>query len=384
MGLGGLVKSITKPISSAVQSIADIPGSVSNFVENPWESAGKGISNFYQIPGRALDSDTLRGLGGAGAAVTGGLLGGPNLGKASGAPTGMQQLGQQVGRGTLATIGTLGAMAGGSALFGSGAAGAGAGSGYGAGSGLSANGVGLGGSYGGSLGLNAGASGLGLNAGTLGTSSLGAGAGGSSFLGSLGSGLSSVGSFLTSTPGVMAGLGITDLIMRQRQQQQLEDIAREAANRSDAFQQQQRFPYQNLVNDFFQGNADITDQPYVQANMARALEQAQAQLARFGRTGSGGAGRELVDYSNEVFNSTALPYLQQLSGMAGFGFAPGNSGNLYGQYAAQASGAPFLGLQELARAFGLNQPTIQPWQRAAYNSQQQMMGLGEGRDWRLS
>ena len=103
-----------------------------------------------------------------------------------------------------------------------------------------------------------------------------------------------------------------------------------------------------------------------------------------GRSGAGGSGRELVDYASNVFESNALPYLNQLSGMAGFGFGPGASGQLYGQYGSMATGAPFQGLDSLARAIGSSQPSVAPWQLAAYNAQQQMQGMGPGRNFTLS
>lgn len=392
MGLRRLVRSVTRPIASAAKSLSDIPGSIESFARNPIDSIGTGIGNLYASPGRALGSDTLTDLGGKVGAIQGGMLGGPNMGKAAGRDTGNERLGQLSGRTAATAAAIAAAIYGGSALMGAGSAGAGAGAGAGmgagAGSGLSTGGLGLGGSYGGSLGLKAGGSGLGLTAGTGGAASLGAGSAGgatsmSSILGSLGSGAKGVGSFIASPTGALTTLGVADLAMRMNQQNQLNDIADEAARRSDAFNQPQRFPYQNLVNDFFQGNADISDQPYVQANLERAMRQAQAQMAKTGRTGGGGAARELVDYSNEVFNSTALPYLQQLSGMAGFGFAPGNMGGLYGQYASAATGAPFLGLNDLARAIGSQNQTTRPWQFPVYNSQQQMMGMGPGRNFTL-
>lgn len=227
-------------------------------------------------------------------------------------------------------------------------------------------------------------------AGTLsGAGAAGAGAagtaGGLSSLGTmLSNGASSVGNWLTSPAGVYAGLGAADMYLRNQQQDRLEEIMNEAANRADAFQQPQRIPYQGLLARYLQDGESIANQPYVRANMDFALDQARANLARTGRSGSGGAERELVDYTNQVFEANALPYLNQLSGMAGFGFGPGASGQLYGQYGAMASGMPSIGLSELARGFGMGQPTIQPWQLAAYNAQQQMMGRGEGRNWTLS
>ena len=49
-----------------------------------------------------------------------------------------------------------------------------------------------------------------------------------------------------------------------------------------------------------------------------------------------------------------------------------------------ATGAPFQGLDSLARAIGSNNPSIAPWQLAAFNAQQQMQGLGPGRNFTIS
>ena len=198
----------------------------------------------------------------------------------------------------------------------------------------------------------------------------------SSFLGSLGG----IGDKITSGLGNMGlkdWLGVGDLAGRLWQSNELNNIADEAANRGDALQQPQRLPYQQLLSDYLTGGQDITEQPYVKSNMDFAMKQAQANMAKKGTTGAGGAERELMDYANQAYNATALPYLQQLSGMAGFGFGPGYSGNLYGQYASQATGAPFAGLNELGRMFGYNQ-AIDPWQNKANNAQYQMTGRGPG------
>lgn len=376
MGLGGLIKSITKPISSAVKSISDIPGSINNFVKNPVDSLGTGIGNFYMAPGRALGSDSLTNLGGAFGAATGGMLLGPNGGKAAGEASGTSSLGQAFGRGTVGTIAAL------SALYGLGAMGGGA---AGAGTSGFASGQGLMGSGGVSSLTSAPAyAGTGAStvpafggmAGSAAPSIYSSVPASSSFLGSLGG----IGDKITSGLGNMGlkdWLGVGDLAGRLWQSNELNNIAEEAANRGDALQQPQRIPYQKLLSDYLTGNQDITEQPYVKSNMDFAMKQAQANMAKKGTTGAGGAERELVDYANQAYNATALPYLQQLSGMAGFGFGPGYSGNLYGQYASQATGAPFAGLNELGRMFGYNQ-AINPWQNKANNAQYQMTGRGPG------
>ena len=376
MGLGGLIKSITKPISSAVKSISDIPGSINNFVKNPVDSLGTGIGNFYMAPGRALGSDSLTNLGGAFGAATGGMLLGPNGGKAAGEASGTSSLGQAFGRGTVGTIAAL------SALYGLGAMGGGA---AGAGTSGFASGQGLMGSGGVSSLTSAPAyAGTGAStvpafggmAGSAAPSIYGSVPASSSFLGSLGG----IGDKITSGLGNMGlkdWLGVGDLAGRLWQSNELNNIAEEAANRGDALQQPQRLPYQQLLSDYLTGGQDITEQPYVKSNMDFAMKQAQANMAKKGTTGAGGAERELMDYANQAYNATALPYLQQLSGMAGFGFGPGYSGNLYGQYASQATGAPFAGLNELGRMFGYNQ-AIDPWQNKANNAQYQMTGRGPG------
>lgn len=377
MGLGGLIKSVTKPISSAVKSISDIPGSINNFVKNPVDSLGTGIGNFYMAPGRALKSDSLTNLGGAFGAATGGMLLGPNGGKAAGEASGTSSLGQAFGRGTVGTIAAL------SALYGLGAMGGGA---AGAGTNGFASGQGLMGS-GGVSGLTSapayagtGAStvpAFGGMAGSAAPSIYGSVPASSSFLNSLSGGLGSIGDKISNMSG-RDWLGIGDLGARLWQMNQMNNIAEEAANKGDALSQPQRIPYQKLLSDYLTGNQDITEQPYVKSNMDFAMKQARANMAKKGTTGAGGAERELLDYANNAYNSTALPYLQQLSGMAGFGFGPGYAGNLYGQYASQASAAPSMILNDIGRLYGYNQNNQTPWQSKANNAQIQLSGLGPG------
>lgn len=377
MGLGGLIKSITKPISSAVKSISDIPGSINNFVKNPVDSLGTGIGNFYMAPGRALGSDSLTNLGGAFGAATGGMLLGPNGGKAAGEASGTSSLGQAFGRGTVGTIAAL------SALYGLGAMGGGA---AGAGTSGFASGQGLMGSGGVSSLTSAPAyAGTGAStvpafggmAGSAAPSIYGSVPASSSFLDSLSGGLGSIGDKISNMSG-RDWLGVGDLGARLWQMNQMNNIAEEAANKGDALSQPQRIPYQKLLSDYLTGNQDITEQPYVKSNMDFAMKQARANMAKKGTTGAGGAERELLDYANNAYNSTALPYLQQLSGMAGFGFGPGYSGNLYGQYASQASAAPSMILNDIGRLYGYNQNNQTPWQNKANNAQYQMTGRGPG------
>lgn len=378
MGLGGLIKSITKPISSAVKSISDIPGSINNFVKNPVDSLGTGIGNFYMAPGRAIGSDSLTNLGGAFGAATGGMLLGPNGGKAAGEASGTSSLGQAFGRGTVGTIAGL------SALYGLGAMGGGA---AGAGTNGFASGQGLMGSGGVSSLTSApayagtGASTVPAFGGMAGSAApysiYGSVPASSSFLDSLSGGLGSIGDKISNMSG-KDWLGVGDLGARLWQMNQMNNIAEEAANKGDALSQPQRIPYQKLLSDYLTGNQDITEQPYVKSNMDFAMKQARANMAKKGTTGAGGAERELLDYANNAYNSTALPYLQQLSGMAGFGFGPGYAGNLYGQYASQASAAPSMILNDIGRLYGYNQNNQTPWQSKANNAQIQLSGLGPG------
>lgn len=199
----------------------------------------------------------------------------------------------------------------------------------------------------------------------------------SSFLDSLSGGLGSIGDKISNMSG-RDWLGVGDLGARLWQMNQMNNIAEEAANKGDALSQPQRIPYQKLLSDYLTGNQDITEQPYVKSNMDFAMKQARANMAKKGTTGAGGAERELLDYANNAYNSTALPYLQQLSGMAGFGFGPGYSGNLYGQYASQASAAPSMILNDIGRLYGYNQNNQTPWQSKANNAQIQLSGLGPG------
>ena len=403
-------KDLGNPVKETVKSIADIPGSIARFAENPLTSIGTGVGKLYAAPGRALGSDLVTDWGNKLGAAQAGIMGGPNVGKAAGRDYGNEKIGQTTGRAAATAAGLIGAYYGGPALMSYlGAGSTGSGMGYGAGSGLSAKAGGLGsytgyGGFGGSgLGLTSGG-GLGLNAGAGAASTLGAGSANPGFLSSLGSSLSSglsslgsgLGSIFTSGPGGAGGggfsmpswgglgLGALDLGLRYKQSEDLKDIANEAAQKADALSQPQRLPYQQLLSDYLLGNAKLTDQPYVKANLDFAMDQANAMMAKQGRTGSGGAPRELLDYANQAYSASALPYIQQLSGMGGFGFAPGNAGGLYGNLMSQATGAPFLGLYDFARMANIGNTNVQPWQRNAYNSQQQMFGSGPGPNWTIS
>jgi len=376
----GFFKSITKPFTSAVKSIADIPGSVSSFVQNPINSIGTGIGTLSTAPGRALGSDALTQAGGALGAATGGLLGGPNMGKAAGASTGTQGIGQMVGRGSALTAGILGgAYLAGMGPFAAGAGGTGsAGMGYGAGSGLSAPAMTSTSYIPGTTGLSMGGSGLGLSAGGLSSAGLGAGAaGGGGWLSSLGLGGSGfLGTGLSGAQAGLLGLAGTDMYMRSRQQKELQELMERASREANPLKQEQRFPYQQMLSDYMTGEQDITTQPIVKSELDFLQRQAQAQMAKAGMTGSGNAGNIMTDYMLEGLNRTSQPYLNYLAGLGGFNQGVGNSGQIMATLGSQASGAPFQGMNSLGQAINNLTYDSPPWWSSAYNAQQQMMGRG--------
>lgn len=173
-------------------------------------------------------------------------------------------------------------------------------------------------------------------------------------------------------------LGLADLGLRYQQGQDLEEIANQAADRGDALRQPERRDYQTLLHDYMIGGKPLTDQPMIKAQQDLADRQIQAYMAKMGQTGAGDAPLQYAKGMNEALNASAMPYLQQLSGNAGFGFGPGYSGNIYGQYASQATGALPMGLEALARGLSYNPIQSRPYQQMIYNSQQQMQGMGPG------
>jgi len=182
------------------------------------------------------------------------------------------------------------------------------------------------------------------------------------------------------TPGQIlgGGLGLADLGLRYQQGQDLQEIANQAADRGDALRQPERRDYQTLLHDYMVGGKPLTDQPMIKAQQDLADRQMQAYMAKMGQTGAGDAPLQYARGMNEALNASAMPYLQQLSGNAGFGFGPGYSGNIYGQYASQATGALPMGLEALARGLSYNPIQSRPYQQMIYNSQQQMQGMGPG------
>lgn len=173
-------------------------------------------------------------------------------------------------------------------------------------------------------------------------------------------------------------LGLADLGLRYKQGQDLKNIAGQAADRGDALKQPERLPYQALLSDYMLEGKPLTDQPMIKAQQDLADRQIQAYMAKMGQTGAGDAPLQYAKGMNEALNASAMPYLQQLSGNAGFGFGPGYSGNIYGQYASQATGALPMGLEALARGLSYNPIQSRPYQQMIYNNQQQMQGMGPG------
>lgn len=220
--------------------------------------------------------------------------------------------------------------------------------------------------YGGSLGLTmpaagattgsgitAGGTGVGLSAPLAGGGTLTAG--GTGALGGIGGFLNSIGQALGGLSGsqvLQGGLGLGDLAMRLWQQNELGNIANEAASRSDPMNQPQRFPYQQLANQYATGGQNIMTQPMVKAAYDLGMNDVMAKTAKF--SDSGQAWKAIADNSNKTFQSSALPYLDWLGTMGGFKQGPGYAGNLYGQYASQATGAPFLGINSLVSGFNAN------------------------------
>jgi hypothetical protein len=282
------------------------------------------------------------------------------MGKAAGASTGNQRLGQMVGRGSALTAGILGgAYAAGMGPFAAGAGKAGA-SGFTAGQGLMGSG---------GVGSVASAP---AYAGTAGT------AGGGGFLSSLGltGGKGVLGTGLSGAQAGMLGLAGTDMYMRQQQQQELRDLMERASAEANPLKQEQRFPYQQMLSDYMTGEQDITTQPIVKSELDFLQRQAQAQMAKAGMTGSGNAGNIMTDYMLEGLNRTSQPYLNFLAGLGGFNQGVGNSGQIMATLGSQASGAPFQGMNSLGSALGSLMYNERPWWASANNAQLQMQGMG--------
>lgn len=365
------------------------------FNSDPSEFLSSG-SNVNFIPGQGEDRwrTAVRDVGPALAVGLGGpLLGGALAGAGAGGSA-LQPIAATTGSGGGGTIAGGGGFGG---AMGAGAGGAAA-AGTAGGTGLTATApaygftVGGGGAGGGGLGLSLGsggtASGLGLSGGGaaggaaaagagLSPSAFGAGAsagsGGwfSGLLANAGKQLSGIGTNAYNNPlNVVAGAG--QGILQYLQGQKLEDIAREAAARGNALDQPQRKGYQDLLAQYYSGGQDITKQPMVAANLEYARRQNEASLAKQGLTGSGRALTSVGDYTNEVFQRNAMPYLDTLQGIAGFNQGPGYSGNLYGQYSGMASGANNQAFGSLVNGLTAPQPDSTRWFDHANYSQNQM------------
>lgn len=302
----------------------------------------KAFANFLPIAAAVLAPPLLAGLGGGAAA-------GGAAGTSAGGATGAGTAGAAGGLGATEAAGAAGA----------GGAAAAAGGGGGATGGIAGTSLlPTGSAYGGSLGATATGSGLGLagpgastgvglTAGGM-TAGTGAGTAGGGLLGSI----SQFFGGLSNAQKLSGVLGLGDLAMRLWQQNELGNIANEAANRSDPMNQPQRFPFQNLARSYATGRQNIMTQPAVKAAYDLGMNDVMAKTAKF--SDSGQAWKAIANNSNNVFQSTALPYLDWLGTMGGFKQGPGYAGQLYGQYASQATGAPFLGVNSAVNGLNVN------------------------------
>lgn len=165
-------------------------------------------------------------------------------------------------------------------------------------------------------------------------------------------------------------LGGADLAGRLWQSGQLNDIAREAARRGSALDQPQRQAFQAQLNAYMNGERDLTKLPLVKSAMDSVTRQTMAKAAAMGQTGAGNLPTELQNNLVETFNKQGQPFLNFLSELGGYPQGPGGAGQLYGQYASQATGAPFLGIDAMAKAATFNRSNIPDWYWHANNVQQ--------------
>ena len=310
-----------------------------------------------------LPAGAMQGMGGglaAGASGVGGALapaaGGMGAAGAAGAGAGALGGGAALGGGGFNGMMAAGApsMAGSATMGGSGIGAAG-GTGFGA-AGLTAPTAAQ--MAGGAAGGGGGLSGLFGQAKDYASSLFGGGGGGAGGSGglNLGKGL----------------LGLGQGIMQYQQGKQLKDIAAQAADRADPLHAPERRPYQDLLSQYYFGGQDITQQPMMKANLDFARNESDAKLARMGFSGSGAQATAAGDYTNKVFQANAMPYLNTLQGIAGFGMGPGNAGSLYQGGMTQASGAPMQALGSVVNGFTSPQPPQNPWFADANYSQNQM------------
>lgn len=305
----------------------------------------------------AQGASNLQPIAATGAGATGGLSGAASTGVGAGAGTSASGIGAGAGSGLTATAPTYGYTVGGAT---------GSGLGLTAGSGGTATGLGLSGA--GAAGSQA-AAGAGLGSSAFGGASAATGGGWlNSILGGAKQGLSS----MTAKDWLGAGLGVGQGLLQYQQGQDLMDIARRASEGNRALAEPERQQYQQLLSQYFSGGQDITQQPMVAAALDRAKRENEAQLARLGMTGSGRALTSVGDYTNKVFQESALPYLNQLSGQAGFGFGPSGAGSTYGGIASAATGANNQAWGSLINGLTSPNPASQPWWWHANNAQNQM------------
>jgi len=315
----------------------------------PGEGGGqtlKALAQFAPIAAAVLAPPLLAGLG-AGATAGGGAA-------SSGASSGGGMLSGSIPAYTAAQ--NTAAAAG---LSGTGAAAAGAGGAAGV-AGMAGAGGGGGGALAGSIpaytaaqnaaGGAAALSGANVAPGLAAGAAGAAGGAGSGFLGSLGQAWGN----LSTAQKISAGLGVADFFGRMYQSSQLKDIAKDASAMADPMRQPQRFPFQNLAAQYATGGQNIMSQPSVKAAYDLGMQDVAAKTSKF--SDSGRALNAIALNSANVFNANALPYLDWLGTMGGFKQGPGYAGNIYGQYASQATGAPWLGVNSAMQGLFQNQP----------------------------
>lgn len=183
-------------------------------------------------------------------------------------------------------------------------------------------------------------------------------ASGAAPLGAAGGGFSSFGNLISGsagagTAGTAAGLispttvGLAGLGYNIYNSEQQKRIAENASNKAQALNQPQRFPAQNLMNQYLTGGQDITKQPAVASDLAYMSRQATAKLAQQQMTGSGNAPITAINYANESLQRTQQPYLNFLAGVGGYNQGTGNAGDLYGQYENASNNSIGYGLSNL-------------------------------------
>lgn len=162
----------------------------------------------------------------------------------------------------------------------------------------------------------------------------------------------------------MLGLGGVSALTRLLQGKKLEDIARQSSSMANPMNQPQRQPAQQNVNSFLTGGQDITKTPLMQSSLALSDARTKAQLAAMGLTNTGAAPRIYNENFANLLNQNVPNYLNTLGMLGGFNQGPGYAGNLYGQYAAQSTGALPLALNNISQGLFQNpadQSTANQW-----------------------